>query len=66
MNASEEAGIFIELAYPAFIQLSDGQKYSYKTYVDAINPGLEFKNNKFIFSDNVLFCLPDPSILFTE
>lgn len=53
----------IELAYPAYIQLSAGQKNSYKNYVDAINPGLEKKNDKFEFSDNVLFCLPDPEIL---
>jgi hypothetical protein len=50
----------IILAYPGYINLTEERKNDYRSYVDAVNPELEFKNDKFIYSENVLFCLPDP------
>ena len=50
----------IKKAYPAYSKFNAQQKNEYKAYVDLINPEIEWNNNKFIFPDNVLFCLPDP------
>ena len=53
----------IELAYPVYVKLTEEQKNAYKNYVNAINPELEIKNAKFIYSEDILFCLPDPEII---
>ena len=44
----------ITLAYPGYINLTEEQKNDYRSYVDAVNPELELKNDKFIYSEDVL------------
>ena len=51
---------FIKLAYPGYIHFTEVQKSVYRNYVNTINPELELINDEFIYSEEVLFCLPDP------
>ncbi len=53
----------IYLAYPGYTKLTEEQKSGYRIYVNAINPELEIENAKFIYSEDILFCLPDPEII---
>jgi len=50
----------IELTYPGYSKLSEPQKSLYKEYVNEINPELEIRNGRFTYSEEALFCLPDP------
>jgi len=54
----------IELAYPVYVKLTEERKNAYRNYVNAINPELELKKGKFIYPEEVLFCLPDPENLY--
>ncbi|HHE74786.1 MAG TPA: DUF4982 domain-containing protein, partial [Desulfobacteraceae bacterium] len=50
----------VKLAYPVYIGYTEDQKSRYRSYVDAINPELELKGGRYIYSGEVVFCLPDP------
>jgi hypothetical protein len=53
----------IKLVYPDYVHFTEVQKSDYRNYVNNINPELELKNDVFIYSEEVLFCLPDPGKL---
>jgi len=51
---------FLKLAYPVYINLTEEHRSVYRNYVTNINPELEIQDDKVIFSESVLFCLPNP------
>ncbi len=50
----------VSLVFPAYINYTEDQKASYRSYIDIINPELELRGSRFHYSDRVVFCLPDP------
>lgn len=56
----------VKLAYPDYNNLTKQQKNLYSKFVNTINPELEIKNNKFNYSEDVLFCLPDPGDIIQD
>jgi hypothetical protein len=50
----------IALVYPGYTELDETQRSLYREFVSAINPELKIRNGRLSYSEDALFCLPDP------